>query len=190
MTISLSAITAALSVVCPLDGMGGPYTAQQVSDGNIASTFPAADGSLWRLDFDPSATGPQQTAAQQILLTFNPAGPIATGETQFQAALAGGITITWSVSTALNDTYPIDTATQVRMLAERVSVAVNATFTNGTTSLTWFGITGTSHTMTVAQAGIFVKVIWTYITALFVARATAAAGGVPSWPTAAVAVIG
>jgi hypothetical protein len=115
---------------------------------------------------------------------------MATGEAQFQAALDAGLTLTWTVSTALNDTYPIDTATQVRMLAERLSVAVNATFTNGTTTLTWFGSTGTSHTLSIAQAGLFIKAVWQYLTALFVARATAAAGGVPSWPSSSVSVTG
>jgi hypothetical protein len=166
----LNALSAAVSVVCPILG---------VSIGD------QADKSTWSIVFDPSASAAQQQAAQTVITNFS-----SSGETQFEAALAAGLALTWTVSTALNDTYPIDTATQVRMLAERVSVAVNATFTNGTTSLTWSGITGTSHTMTVAQAAIFVKAIWTYLSALFVARATAAAGGVPSWPTAAVAVIG
>jgi hypothetical protein len=186
-TTSIAAtLHAALAAVCPIDGCAGPLTNPPAS----WTVYPAADNSKWRIDFDASATAQQQTAAIAALAAFNPAGPLVTGEATFEAALAAGIVLTWSSSTALNDSYPIDTATQVRMLAERVSVAVNSTFTNGTTTLTWYGLTGTVHTMSMTQAGLFVKAVWQYLTALFVARAVAASGGTPTWPSSSVSITG
>jgi hypothetical protein len=167
---ALNDLQAAISAVCPIDG---------ISVGNPAQP------STWTITFDPSATAPQIAAANAILAAYS-----LTGESTFDAAMASGITLTWTVSTALNDTYAIDTATQVRMLAERVSIAVNSTFTNGTTTLTWYGTTGTIHTMSVAQAGLFVKAIWQYLTALLIARSVSAGGGTPTWPSSAVSITG
>jgi hypothetical protein len=147
----------------------------------------------WRVDYDPAQPAPtaqQLTTVANIIAAFNPAGPLVTGEATFEAALATGLTLTWSASTALNDTYPIDTATQVRMVAERLAVSINGNFTNGTTTLQWFGLTGTLHTMSLAQANVFVKAVWAYLTALFIARAQAASGNTPTWPSATVAVTG
>jgi hypothetical protein len=149
-----------------------------------------ADKATWGITFDLAATAAQKSAAQTALQAFDPAGAAATSQATFDAAFAAGLTLTWTISTALNDVYPIDTATQVRMLAERVQVLINGTFTNGTTTLTWFGITGTSHTMTLAQAGLFIKAVWAYLSALFVARAVAASGGTPSWPLSSVTITG
>jgi hypothetical protein len=59
---TVALLTSIISTVCPLVGMGqtGP------------TLYPAADGSLWRIDFDLSATPDQQQAAIQLLLTTNP----------------------------------------------------------------------------------------------------------------------
>jgi hypothetical protein len=167
---ALNALQAAISAVCPIDGI---------------SVGDPAQPSTWIIAFDPSATQAQQNVANAILTSYS-----IVGESTFEAALAAGISLTWSVSTALNDTYAIDTATQVRMLTERVSIAVNSTFTNGTTTLTWYGTTGTVHTMSVAQAGLFVRAVWQYLTALFLARAVSAGGGVAVWPISAIVITG
>lgn len=163
----------AIAVVCPILGV---------------SVGDATNKATWIITFDPSATAAQQSAAQNVVTNFNPSGPQVEAQSTFEAALSAGVTLTWTTSTSLNDTYPIDTATQVRMVVERLSVAVNSTFTNGTTTLTWFGITGAQHSMSMSQAGAFVKSVWAYLTALFVARATAANGGTPAWPSSNVIV--
>jgi hypothetical protein len=180
-------IHALISGVCPIDGVSGPV-ATQAGPGY----YPSADGSFWRLDFGPSASAQQRTSAISTLAAYNVASAqnIVNGEVAFESALASGITLTWSTSTALNDTYPIDTATQVRMLAERVNVSANGTFTNGTTTLTWYGLSGTQHTMSLSQANLFVQAVWKYLTALFVQRAVSASGASPSWPSPNVSITG
>lgn len=151
-----------------------------------------ADRATWKVSYDPGnpPTPAQISAAQNVIAGFDPNGAQATAQDTFEQALAAGITLTWTVSTTLNDTYAIDEATQIRMLTERVSVAVNNAFTNGTTTLQWYGMTGTLHSMTMAQAGAFVKTVWQYLTALFVARATALGGGTPSWPLPNITITG
>lgn len=164
-----------VAAVCPIDGIA-------VGDWS--------DKATWRIDFGSAATPAQQSAAQTVITNFDPTGAQITAQAVFDAALALGLTITWTASTALDDTYPIDDTTQIRMLAERLSVAVNNTFTNGKTSLTWYGITGTAHTMSMSQAGLFIKAVWKYLSQLLIARATAAAGGTPIWPSANVSITG
>lgn len=177
-----------VSAVAPINGVGGPYPSGTVVPG--WSLFPDSAGELWNISFQPSATITQQQAAQTAVAAFNPNGPRATAQSTFDAALASGLTMTWTASTALNDTYPIDTATQVRMLAERLSVSVNGTFTNGTNQLTWYSSAGTQHSMSMTQAGLFVRAVWQYLTALFVARATALGGGTPTWPSPNITITG
>lgn len=111
-------------------------------------------------------------------------------QANYSAALNAGITLTWSVSTLLNGTYALDSVTQIRMLAERLSVAVNSTFTNGTTTLTWYQSNGTSVSLSTSQAGAFIKAVWQYLTAIWVAQNQQAAGGNPTWPSASVNVTG
>jgi len=142
----------------------------------------------WRVDYDPNnpPTAAQIAAVQTAISNFNPSA--LTPAEQYAQALSAGVNLSWTTSTTLNDTYPIDEMTQTRMLAERLWVSVNSTFTNGTTTLTWYGSTGTAHQMSMAQANAYLKAVWAYITALWVAYNTALSGGTPSWPSASITV--
>jgi hypothetical protein len=58
--ISTGALHAAIAAVCPIVGL---------SLGRLD------DRSTWVIDFDPAATAPQRTAAQNIVATFTPTVP-------------------------------------------------------------------------------------------------------------------
>jgi hypothetical protein len=103
----------------------------------------------------------------------------------YNAALQAGLTITWSISTALNGTYALDTNTQVTLIGAYLA---SQNFTRP--PIAWYLMNGTAVSFTTAQANHFGAAVWGYLNSLRAAQAVAAAGGNPTWPSNSVNVTG
>jgi hypothetical protein len=66
----------------------------------------------------------------------------------------------------LNGNYPIDAETRADLMAEMVSLAVNATFTNGATSLDWPDTDGNFHSFDIERFRSYATAVGVYITTL------------------------
>jgi hypothetical protein len=106
----------------------------------------------------------------------------------YAAAIAAGLTATWSTSTTLNGTYALDQTTQFTMTAETVSILTNGTFTNGQTTRNWPNAAGAFQSFTLAQFKALASAIALYLDGLASALAVASAGGAASWPSATVTI--
>ena len=73
------------------------------------------------------------------------------------AALAAGIVITSTGNQALNGTYPIDPATQVKLNSAITYIMLNSAFPPASaSSMVWYDVSGNAHTFTsVAQFKAF-----------------------------------
>jgi len=109
---------------------------------------------------------------------------------QFAAAVAAGLTVTWSVSTALNGAYGLDDTTRNNMTAETVCLMLNNAFTNGGQSKNWPDLGYTFHSFNAVQFKAFATAAAAYYDALVSACQTAAAGQSATWPTASVSIAG
>jgi len=114
--------------------------------------------------------------------------PTPTPQQTFAAALAVGLTVTWTTSTTLNGIYALDPATQFNITTEIVSILKNGTFTNGQATRGWPTTDSTYPVFTVAQFGALATIVALYVDALNAAQATALAGGSPTWPNASVTI--
>ena len=106
----------------------------------------------------------------------------------YNAALAAGVNLTWSSSTALNGTYDIDKDTQSDITAETVSLLLNNTFTNGQTTRNWLDYSFAAHSFTIAQFKAFSTAIALYVDALIMAQSMAGAGQTATWPSANITI--
>jgi hypothetical protein len=100
------------------------------------------------------------------------------------------LTVTWSVSTALDATYALDSSTQFNMTAETVSILTNGTFTNGQSMRNWPTLAGTFLSFTVAQFKALVTAIALYVDQIATAKTAEAAGQPATWPSASVTITG
>lgn len=118
----------------------------------------------------------------------------AAAQAKYAAALAAGLTVTWTTSTTLNGTYPLGAdpitgaSIQTELLGELASFGANGTFTNGQASRGWPTAGGGYVNFTVAQFKAFATAQAAYLDALATAEAIAAAGGTASWPSANVTI--
>ena len=110
--------------------------------------------------------------------------PAQIAATAFNAALAAGLTVNWTTSTALNGTYGVSQIDQFNITAETVSILTNNTFTNGQATRGWPTIAGVYATFTVAQFKAFATAAALYVDELQSAYATASAGQPTTWPPA------
>ena len=106
----------------------------------------------------------------------------------YTAAIAAGLTLTWSISTTLNSTYALDQTTQFNMTAETVSILTSGTFTNGQPMRNWPNAAGAFQSFTLAQFKALASAIALYLDGLASALAAASAGGAASWPSVTVTV--
>ena len=91
---------------------------------------------------------------------------------QAVAMLAAGCQITSTGTPALNATYPCDPTTQADIQAELISLMLNNTFTNGTTTLLWLDATNTPRAFSVAAFKAFATAVGTFVGALKIIAAT------------------
>ncbi|OYV98639.1 MAG: hypothetical protein B7Z68_00410 [Acidobacteria bacterium 21-70-11] len=95
-----------------------------------------------------------------------PPAPTFTLAQQATAALSAGLAITSTGTPALDATYPCDANTQAQLSAEVISLMLNSTFADGTTSIDWVDVNRTGHTMTAAQFKTVATAIGAYVSAL------------------------
>lgn len=107
---------------------------------------------------------------------------------QYATAVAAGLVVDWSTSTALNATYALDKTTQFNAMSEVVSINTNSAFTNGQQTKNWPDAGGTYHSFTVAQFKAFATQVALYLDNLVTALATASAGQTATWPSATVTI--
>lgn len=136
--------------------------------------------------FFPTPPSPSDLAA--AFPNHAAAATAANAQVLLKAALAGPLTITFSISTALNDSYNIDSTTQFNITATMVSILANGTFANGLTTRNWPTATGNFKLMTVAQFKAFATAVALYVDQAQTAYAMAAAGQVAAWPSVNITV--
>ncbi len=71
--MNVTALHDALAAVCPIAGVSGP-----ILPPSPWTTYPAADGLQWRIDFDASATAAQQQAGIAALAAYANTPPVPT----------------------------------------------------------------------------------------------------------------
>lgn len=97
---------------------------------------------------------------------YTPPSPSLTAAQQGAAAIASGVTITWSASTTLNGTYAMDVPTQSNVQAELLAILVNGTFTNGTAAIAWPDVSGNLRNFSVAQFKALATVLGAFVGAV------------------------
>ena len=116
------------------------------------------------LDAGNRATPIESEASLQGVLAANyPAGWPQTPAQQALAAAAAGLTITSTSTPALSGTFSVSASSLSYIQGEMLAVAVNATFADGTTSVVWQDMAGTSHTFNVAQFKAFSIAVANYV---------------------------
>lgn len=161
-------LTATSSVVRDADGANIPADARN-ADWQIYQAWLAAGNT------PTPYTPPMPSAAQ-------------AAAAQYAAALAAGLTLSWSTSTTLDGTYDIDPQTQAYISGEITSILMNGTFTNGQPTRVWLDAASAPHTFSIAQFKAFATQVALTVDALLTAQATAAAGGSATWPSASATI--
>lgn len=164
----------------------GPTFAAELQVAGLGGT-PCSWSDTGEYNISALTTQQQQTFAQ-VLAAHDPNA--MTPQMQFSDALASGLITTWSASTGLDGTYPIDPTTQANVTAENVSLLVNQKFTNGQTTRQWPTISGTTKTLSVAQFQALATAIALYVDQLYAALTAASEGQDATWPSNAVNITG
>jgi hypothetical protein len=112
--------------------------------------------------------------------------PVPTSQQQYADAVNAGVTLAWTVSTALNSTYALDQVSLNNIIAEGVSINMNNTLTNGQQQRYWLNSSGTPILFTLPQFKLFATAVAAYMDSLH----TALAQGSTTWPSSTVAVTG
>lgn len=100
------------------------------------------------------------------LVAYTAPVPSPTLAQQAAAALSAGLAITSTGTPALDATYPCDANAQAQISAEVISLMLNGTFADGTTSIDWVDINRTGRTMTVVQFKAVATAIGAYVSGL------------------------
>lgn len=139
-------------------------------------------GEVW---FAAPATADQLTSAFPGYATA-----LAGQEAQatFGTAIAAGLAITSTGTSALNATYALDATSQGQLYQIAVFGQTYGVFPNGSSTINYPDITGTQHTFTTTQASNLLKAVAVYVYSLNTALATIQAGGSTSWPTASATI--
>jgi len=122
----------------------------------------------WDARFPNTSEWAINTTTDPITLeTYNPAPPALSLSEQAQIALSNGVTITSSSTSSLNGTYDCGSATQDHIQSEILSIILNGSFADGTTTVLWLDMANTSHTYNVVEFKSFAGAIGQYVAALF-----------------------
>jgi hypothetical protein len=134
-------------------------------------TFVVHSDLVWTGDISVMSPAPQPgwTAAETGgTWTFAaPVAPTLTLVQQAENAIGAGLAITSTSTPALNGNYATDPNTQSHIQSEMLSVIVNSTFADGTTSVAWPDITGAVRTFSVAEFKALALAIGAYVAALY-----------------------
>lgn len=129
-----------------------------VTDTAGVYSFKAADGTALTLP---------TTLAPYVVPPVVPS-PGAALAAEAGAAFAAGLAITSTGTPALNGTYAIDPATQAHIQAEVISILLNSTFADGSTTVVWPDMAGNTHTFgSIAEFKQFAAAVAAYVAALF-----------------------
>lgn len=112
-----------------------------------------ADGNIYN---QSNLTGPQQTTLAAVIAAHNPATPDPYA----------GCQVVSTGTPSLSGTYSIDPRSLSDMQGEILSLVVNSTFTNGTTSLDWIDAAGASHTFDPTAFREFATKVGSYVGAI------------------------
>ena len=100
------------------------------------------------------------------LVAYTPPVPAPTLAQQAAASLSVGLAITSTATASLDATYPCNANAQAQLSAEVISLMLNGTFADGTDTIDWVDITGTGHTMSIAQFKTVATAIGAYVSGL------------------------
>ena len=115
-----------------------------------------------------NGAGPGWTVVNGVL-TAPPAAPAPplTLSQQAQVAMGAGLAVTSTSTPALSATYPVDTVSMATIQSEAMSVLLNNTFSDGTTTLAWPDVSGVTHTFpSTAMFNLFATACSAYVAAL------------------------
>ncbi len=165
----LGLITAILMAACP---------------GIVGLSMPSSSPETWQV----WRSGSSVLATQDQCAISVVEGAVVTAALSMPDTGAG-LQITSTSNSALNGTYPVDTATQQKLAAVSLYVAVNGHFPAGLQSIVWSDVTGAPHAgFTMAQHQAFATVIADYITGIDAAKIAIVAGHSVSWPSSSVTI--
>jgi hypothetical protein len=99
------------------------------------------------------------------LIVYTPPAPIPTLAQQAGNLLAAGCQINSTSTPSLNGVYSCSASAQSFTQAEVISILLNNTFTDGTTSIAWLDMSGNPHTFTIDQFKSFASGIASFVTA-------------------------
>jgi len=116
------------------------------------------------------------------LVAYTPATPTPTPAQQAAAAISAGVQVISTNTPALNGTYAIDPASQMKIMATSQYISVNGKFYGGATTYPWLDMSGTAHTFpSVAEFQAFASAVAAYVAALDVIVASDS-GTLPAQP--------
>lgn len=119
-----------------------------------------------------------------------PIPPAQTAIATYQQHIAAGAVLTWSSSTTLNGTYPIDSTTMVTINAIYINVIGHNQYPSGNVVRPWPDINGVLHNMSVVQYKLFGDALIKYVDALIIAQQNAALGNTVTWPPNTISITG
>ncbi len=103
----------------------------------------------------------------EVTGSWPPPAPAPTLAQQAAALLSGTVTVTSASTPSLNGTYTITAADQAHLDAEIVSILLNGTFADGTSTVEWPDTANppVNHAFTVAQFKTFASAIAAFVAA-------------------------
>jgi hypothetical protein len=146
-------------------------TYARIANGTVVEIF-ATTGNIGQM-FHPSLEWVDITAQNpqpQVGWTYSggafaapPAAPAPTPAQQALVALGAGCAITSASNPQLNATYPIDPATQTRIIGVQARINAGLGLPNGAATITWLDINGAPHHFTAAQFTAFAAGVSDYV---------------------------
>ena len=130
-----------------------------------AATFPVHSDLTWVAIPSGTTVAVGYSYAAGVF-TAPPAPPAPTLAQQAVAAMSAGLAITSTATSSLDATYPCNANAQAQLSAEVISLMLNGTFADGTDTIDWVDITGTGHTMSIAQFKTVATAIGAYVSGL------------------------
>ena len=109
-----------------------------------------------------------------------------SAQSVFNAALAAGIAVTSTGTSALNATYSVTQEAQDNAAAVAASIGSGQGLPGGGTTFEYLDSANVPHAFTAAQFLTLADAIRNYVYQLDIQLATAQNGGTPSWPTATI----
>lgn len=165
MTFRILHATVVLALLANPCAFAQPYT-NKIVDG---VAVPLTQGDLDQRLADDAASARKQ-ALQAI-------------DDTFAHLIAGGIQITSTGTPALNGAYYADEQAQGKLSGVITGIAAGQGLPGGAATFSYLDTSGVPHSFTADQITALAKAVRDFVYAATIARATAQAGGTPSWPS-------